>query len=126
MGMTETETQTTDIGAEVLSKDGRLKIPLRKSAKRFLAKKAALERVNGRKLTHDEAMELMLGFVEVENSDAVAVLVTTTLKQLARDLDDNGEDLASDAVDLFRECLIDVVRGRTPSRRLTEALENVN
>lgn len=105
--------------------DARLKIPLRTSAPKFRTTKADLERLNGRPLTHDEAMNIILGFVNIDAGDTVVVAVTTSLKQLARDLQDHRQEALADAVELFRECLIDVIRGRVPIRRLTEAIENV-
>lgn len=113
---------TQDVGD---AKDGRLKIPLRKSAQRFLKTKADLERVEGRDLSHDEAMAIILGFVEVSNRDKVADHVVKTLRELERFLEENNAPLEGHCVELFREQLSDVLRGRIPPRHLSEAILHV-
>lgn len=107
------------------SKDDRLKITLSDSAPRLLAMKADLERVEGRKLTWDEAIRMMVGYVEVSSPDAVSIEVAQRLKALAAYLEEHRDEDAASIVSLFRESMLDVLRGKLEARRLSEALVDV-
>lgn len=107
------------------AQDGRLKLSLRMSGPKFLSTKADLERMEGRPLTQDEAMMMILAYVELDSPDQVMTHVNSTLRELKRFLDEHREDLSANCVELFREALLDVMRGKVPPRHLSEVLIDV-
>lgn len=100
----------------------RLKIALRASAARLLATKTAFENEEGRELSWDETMTLILGHVEIRSPDATSARTASMLREVEHFLEDNGEQSAADCVRVFRDSLLDVLRGRLQARILNDAI----
>lgn len=103
-------------------KDPRRKFALNKSAKVFQAVIDDIEKREGRKVSTDEAVMVLCAHYEMIGPDHIEAESSRRLKELRRFLDDANHDGLGEIVELFRENIMDVIRGKMTERQLREVL----